>query len=180
MKKLYPLLSVLFLIYWGCEESEDPDTSNIIECSLDTLFSREVGGASNTDGYDIVRLDDCGYVGVGKRSSRPWIMKIDETGNEIWSKLFEEVPIPQGDFGSGHQYATALDATTDGGFVLCTSVSTNHPSYNSTGFIIKTDSSGTTEWITELPSNRAHHGKDIIQTVEGDYVVVGTWFVSSP
>ena len=29
MKKLYPLLSVLFLIYWGCEEEnqEEPDTT---------------------------------------------------------------------------------------------------------------------------------------------------------
>ena len=26
MKKLYPLLSVLFLIYWGCEEEQDVDT----------------------------------------------------------------------------------------------------------------------------------------------------------
>ena len=27
MKKLYPLLSVLFLIYWGCEE-DDPKEEN--------------------------------------------------------------------------------------------------------------------------------------------------------
>ena len=26
MKKLYPLLSVLFLIYWGCEEEQDTTT----------------------------------------------------------------------------------------------------------------------------------------------------------
>ncbi len=158
----------------GSEEQEQESG-----CGLDTLFNREVGGSGDTDGYDIVRLDDCSYVGVGKRSSRPWIMKIDEAGNELWSKIFEEVPIPQGNYSPGHQYATALDKTTDGGFILCTSVSTNHPSYNSTGYVIKTDSAGVTEWITELPSNRTHHGKDIIQTTEGDYVVVGIWFVSS-
>ena len=27
MKKLYPLLSVLFLIYWGCEEPKEEDTT---------------------------------------------------------------------------------------------------------------------------------------------------------
>ena len=27
MKKLYPLLSVLFLIYWGCEEEVEEDTT---------------------------------------------------------------------------------------------------------------------------------------------------------
>ena len=83
----YKLLLLFFgLAFWSCEETEDPDNSiNIIECSLDTLFSREVGGPGNTDGYDIERLDDCSYVGVGKSSSRPWIMKIDEAGYEIWS-----------------------------------------------------------------------------------------------
>ena len=179
MKKfVYCLLLPFFLMQ--CEDepgSEEQEQES--GCGLDTLFNREVGGSGDTDGYDIVRLDDCSYVGVGKRSSRPWIMKIDEAGNELWSKIFEEVPIPQGNYSPGHQYATALDKTTDGGFILCTSVSTNHPSYNSTGYVIKTDSAGVTEWITELPSNRTHHGKDIIQTTEGDYVVVGIWFVSS-
>ena len=179
MKKfVYCLLLPFFLMQ--CED--EPGSEELEQgsgCGLDTLFNREVGGSGNTDGYDIVRLDDCSYVGVGKRSSRPWIMKIDEAGNELWSKIFEEVPIPQGNYSPGHQYATALDKTTDGGFILCTSVSTNHPSYNSTGYVIKTDSAGVTEWITELPSNRTHHGKDIIQTTEGDYVVVGIWYVSS-
>ena len=27
MKKLYPLLSVLFLIYWGCEEPKEEETT---------------------------------------------------------------------------------------------------------------------------------------------------------
>ena len=27
MKKLYPLLSVLFLIYWSCEEEQEEDTT---------------------------------------------------------------------------------------------------------------------------------------------------------
>jgi len=179
MKKfVYYLLLPFFLMQ--CEDEPGSEAQEQESgCGLDTLFNREVGGSGDTDGYDIVRLDDCSYVGVGKRSSRPWIMKIDEAGNELWSKIFEEVPIPQGNYGSGHQYATALDKTTDGGFILCTSVSTNHPSYNSTGYVIKTDSAGVTEWITELPSNRTHHGKDIIQTTEGDYVVVGIWYVSS-
>ena len=179
MKKfVYCLLLPFFLMQ--CEDEPGSEAQEQESgCGLDTLFNREVGGSGDTDGYDIVRLDDCSYVGVGKRSSRPWIMKIDEAGNELWSNIFEEVPIPQGNYGSGHQYATALDKTTDGGFILCTSVSTNHPSYNSTGYVIKTDSAGVTEWITELPSNRTHHGKDIIQTTEGDYVVVGIWYVSS-
>ena len=31
MKKLYPLLSVLFLIYWGCEDKKDDNTPEEVE-----------------------------------------------------------------------------------------------------------------------------------------------------
>ena len=98
---------------------------------------------------------------------------------KVWSKIFEEIPIPQGNYSDGYQFASAIDNTNDGGYILCTAVSVNHPSYNSTGYIIKVDSLGQTEWFNELPSNRAYHGRDIIQTNEGDYIVVGNWYTSS-
>ena len=31
MKKLYPLLSVLFLIYWGCEDETDDNTPEVVD-----------------------------------------------------------------------------------------------------------------------------------------------------
>ena len=31
MKKLYPLLYVLFLIYWGCEDKTDDNTSEVVD-----------------------------------------------------------------------------------------------------------------------------------------------------
>ncbi len=31
MKKLYPLLSVLFLIYWGCEDKTDDNTPEMVD-----------------------------------------------------------------------------------------------------------------------------------------------------
>ena len=34
MKKLYPLLSVLFLIYWGCEDPKEQDTTPTEEVTL--------------------------------------------------------------------------------------------------------------------------------------------------
>ena len=125
-------------------------------------------------GNDMVLSNNCGYVGVGRLSSRPWIIKFDQEGREVWSKIFEEIPIPQGNYSDGYQFASAIDNTNDGGYILCTAVSVNHPSYNSTGYIIKVDSLGQTEWFNELPSNRAYHGRDVIQTNEGDYIVVET------
>ena len=35
------------------------------------------------------------------------------------------------------------------------------------------------EWIREFPTNRPYHGRDVIQTMEGDYLVVGSWYTTS-
>ena len=148
-------------------------------CDLETTFINVVDSLKWPKGNDMVLSNNCGYVGVGRLSSRPWIIKFDQEGREVWSKIFEEIPIPQGNYSDGYQFASAIDNTNDGGYILCTAVSVNHPSYNSTGYIIKVDSLGQTEWFNELPSNRAYHGRDIIQTNEGDYIVVGNWYTSS-
>ena len=36
----------------------------------------------------MVLSNNCGYVGVGRLSSRPWIIKFDQEGREVWSKIF--------------------------------------------------------------------------------------------
>ncbi len=49
MKKLYPLLSVLFLIYWGCEEEQDTIQPTV------TITSPQ-NGATVSDSVTIICL----------------------------------------------------------------------------------------------------------------------------
>ncbi len=176
------------LVTWSCEDDEvmglanpnDPGGSN--NCGIETNYIREldnIDSLGNASSSDLKMMDDCSYIAVGHRSSRPWITKFNELGEEIWSKTFDEIPIPQGNYGSGLIYATAVDKTNDGGYVISCATTTNHPSYNATGRIIKVDSSGATEWIRKFPTSRPYHGRDVIQTVEGDYIVVGSWYTTS-
>ena len=174
---LFICIFAFFLFY--CEDAENSPSVVQNNCGLETSFIKVVDSLKWPKGNDIVLADDCGYVGVGRLSSRPWIIKFNEGGEEVWSKIFEEIPIPTGNYSDGYQYASAIDNTDDGGYIICTAVSVNHPSYNATGYIIKVDSLGQTEWLNELPSNRAYHGRDIIQTTEGDYIVVGNWYTTS-
>jgi len=164
---------------FNCEDAENSPSAIQNNCGLETTFVQVVDSLKWPKGNDIVLAHDCGYVGVGRLSSRPWIIKFNEGGEEVWSKIFEEIPIPTGNYSDGYQYASAIDNTSDGGYIICTAVSVNHPSYNATGYIVKVDSLGQTEWLNELPSNRAYHGRDIIQTNEGDYIVVGNWYTTS-
>ena len=172
-------ICIFTFFLFNCEDAENSPSAIQNNCGLETTFVQVVDSLKWPKGNDIVLADDCGYVGVGRLSSRPWMIKFDEEGEEVWSKIFEEIPIPTGNYSDGYQYASAIDNTSDGGYIICTSVSVNHPSYNATGYIIKVDSLGQTEWLNELPSNRAYHGRDIIQTNEGDYIVVGNWYTTS-
>jgi len=172
-------ICIFSLFYFYCEDDGNSSATLQNNCGLEMTFVHVVDSLKWPKGSDLVSADDCGYVGVGRLSSRPWIIKFNEEGEEVWSKIFEEIPIPTGNYSDGYQYASAIDNTSDGGYIICTAVSVNHPSYNSTGYIIKMDSLGQTEWLNELPSNRAYHGRDVIQTNEGDYIVVGNWYTTS-
>ena len=178
MKRFFLSSTCLFFLF-QCQENPNMSSDIQLSCDLETTFINVIDSLKWPKGNDMVLSNNCGYVGVGRLSSRPWIIKFDQEGKEVWSKIFEEIPIPQGNYSDGYQFASAIDNTNDGGYILCTAVSVNHPSYNSTGYIIKVDSLGQTEWFNELPSNRAYHGRDIIQTNEGDYIVVGNWYTSS-
>ena len=177
--KIFFLFSTCLFFLFQCQENPNMSSDIHQSCNLETTFINVVDSLKWPKGNDMVLSNNCGYVGVGRLSSRPWIIKFDQEGREVWSKIFEEIPIPQGNYSDGYQFASAIDNTNDGGYILCTAVSVNHPSYNSTGYIIKVDSLGQTEWFNELPSNRAYHGRDVIQTNEGDYIVVGNWYTSS-
>jgi hypothetical protein len=60
-----------------------------------------IDSLGNASGSAIKMLDDCSYVGVGDRAGVPWITKFNESGEQIWDKTFDEIPIPQGNYGSG-------------------------------------------------------------------------------
>ena len=58
MKKLYPLLSVLFLIYWGCEDSKDDEKSF-------TMYTNLFGGGGDDGGCSVEQTTDGGYIITG-------------------------------------------------------------------------------------------------------------------
>ena len=59
INKIISLLLVFGFLFWSCEEELDTPSANAgnqntLNCGLDTLFSKEVGGPGNT-GYDLIR-----------------------------------------------------------------------------------------------------------------------------
>lgn len=80
-----------------------------------------------------------------------------------WTKTFG---------GSSFERAYAIDQTADGGYILAGQTS----SFGSGGYdyyIVKLDESGTVEWQKTFGGASAEIARDVQQTADGGYVVVG-------
>ena len=127
------------------------DDGSCSYCGVDTSFSRVIQG---TGGYDIVRSSNCSYVVCGT-DGKTMLLKIDELGNEVWSRTYSEI--------SGNHWGNAVNNTTDGGYIIG----------GNQNIIIKTDSTGSLQWHKKLSYSYHHYVEDVIQTFAGDYIVVG-------
>ena len=126
------------------------DDGSCSYCGVDTSFSRVIQG---TGGYDIVRSSNCSYVVCGT-DGKTMLLKIDELGNEVWSRTYSEI--------SGNHWGNAVNNTTDGGYII-----------GGKQNVIKTDSTGSLQWHKKLSYCYHHYVEDVIQTFAGDYIVVG-------
>ena len=81
MKKLYPLLFVLFLISWGCEEEQIGNSF--------IQFVQTFGGSGYDYGNSVQQTEDGGYIitgyteSYGNGSSDVWLVKTDSEGNTV-------------------------------------------------------------------------------------------------
>jgi hypothetical protein len=150
MKKLYPLLSVLFLIVgWGQE----------IE------WIQSYGGTGNEYGESGQQTLDGGFIVLGQTNSDSeeyndiLLIKIDIDGNQEWSKTFS--------FGSD-EYGYSVQQTTDDGYVIVGNI------WNEGTFLLKTDSDGNEVWTQIFDEDE--YGKyfnSVQQTSDGGYIILG-------
>lgn len=124
--------------------------------------------------YDIVQLDDEGFILVGTRdryskgSLNGLILRIDKKGDLLWEKeLLDESQISQSIY--------TISKSVEGFYYLCSSVNSTNSSEVFQPRITKIDAFGNIDWERTLNSNsRENNQFSAIATTLGDVVVVGS------
>lgn len=179
MKNLI-FLQILFFIF-SCSEKENSVLENQTAFKAEMVMSKSFGGSSEEKINSVVKTSDGGMIIIGNTNSNDgdinkthdqidiWVIKIDATGNQVWSKTIG---------GSKNDYGSSIIATSDGNYVIAGySASSDSDIPGNVGlhdfFISKINEQGTLLWNKNYGFTGHDHAHKIIQTKDGGFFVVG-------
>ena len=133
----------------------------------DVLWQHTYGG----ENWDMFQsgssLPDGGAVIAGQTFSEggggdAWLVRINSVGDTLWTRHYG---------GSGAEIANSVKVTSDGGFVLAGSMVGLNNDENA--YVLKTDDLGIVQWSSSIGGDSLDLARDIIQTTDGGYSIVG-------
>lgn len=138
----------------------------------DVQWTKTFGGALDNDyGYCIQQTSDGGYIVSGDAALDGftgeidfYLIKLTASGDTSWTKTYG---------GNGYESALAVRQTTDGGYIMCGQT----PAYGDSGYkayLVKVNATGDITWTKAYKSYGSELGKDVRQTTDGGYIILGT------
>ncbi len=139
-------------------------------------WERVFGGSGRDQAFAVVPTRDGGYAVAGFTGSfgpgcySPYLIKTDARGDTVWSRCYG---------GPNNDYCWSLRETRDGGFILAGAIDSIFQTGPHDVYVIKTNAQGDTLWSrvygdTSHAPGKNDVGKDVQQTLDGGYVVVGS------
>ena len=153
-------------------------------------WQRCLGGSYEDWAYSIQQTSDGGFIVAGETCSNDgdvsgnhgeydfWVVKLNSSGEIEWQRCLG---------GSDYDYASSIQQTLDGGFIVAGYTKSNdgdvsgwHEGYDPYGgdplpdcWVVKLNSSGEIEWQRCLGGSEIDGAKSIQQTTEGGFIVAG-------
>lgn len=132
------------------------------------LWQKIYGGPNNDFFRSIQQTKDNGYIVAGDTHSSGadsglWVLKLDKEGDIVWKKIYNR---------SGSDYASAINQTTDGGYIVSGST---QPSVGSPSdfWVLKLDEHGNIVWQKTYGGPDIDIAYSIQQTKDSGYIVAG-------
>lgn len=132
-------------------------------------WEQDFGGDNHDFIYSIEQTKDGGYVAVGKTSSsgggltNGWMVRINALGQVQWQKTYG---------GDSYDTINSIIETDDGGFIVGGS-SYSFGTGNEDAWIMKLDSTGTTQWQKSYGGQGEDLAFFIEPTNDGGYIAAG-------
>lgn len=131
----------------------------------DTLWTRTYGGGGDDYGLSVVQTTDGGYILAGSGSTTGvCLFKTNANGDSLWTKTFYVTG------GLPHlNYPYCIQPTADSGFIV-TGITYGA---GTDMYLLKIDSSGTTQWAKTYSGTSNDYAMSIQQTSDGGYIMGG-------
>jgi hypothetical protein len=137
------------------------------------IWNNTFGGGRSDWGKSVQQTSDGGYILTGStysyevahQSQMVWLIKVDSSGKNIWSKIFGG---PRDDWGN------SVYETSDGGYIIAGATKSYGEDGNSALWLIKTDANGNEVWDKTFSGPGNAVGYSVQQTNDGGYIIAGS------
>ena len=155
-----------------------------VDSSGNQTWYKTFGGTLDDGARSVQETSDGGYIiagatasygaggtdEYGRAYSDAWLIKVDSSGNQTWSKTYG---------GSKYDHAFSVQQTSDGGYIIAADTNSSYPDsliIYSPGWLIKVDNDGNHQWNTTFGKTADgfdYHVLSVDQTSDGGYIVAG-------
>jgi len=133
------------------------------------MFHRHYGGGADDYGIKVLQTSDGGYLvaaitesfGAGYRDI--FLIKTSDLGDTLWTRTIG---------GTGGEQPSALKVTSDNQFIIAGSTGSKGAGGYDV-YLLKIDQNGDTIWTRTYGGIEDEDGCDVIETIDGGYLVVG-------
>ncbi|MGD0979599.1 MAG: hypothetical protein ABR962_10740 [Candidatus Bathyarchaeia archaeon] len=134
-----------------------------------TGWSQTYGGSGDDEAYSLVQTSDGGYALAGFTNSSGagsydfWLIKTNSSGNMQWNQTYGR---------TGDDEAYSVIQTNDTGYAVA-GTTDSYGAGETGAWLVKTDSSGNTQWSQTYGGVAQDGAYSVIQTSDGGYALAG-------